>query len=98
MIDATRKIRRSGDVVFRSVAGESLLIPIRGNVADLRYLFALNPVGEFIWRELESAKTAGEIVERVLESFDVSREEAEQDVRGFLDELIEQGLAAEAAD
>lgn len=40
--------RHSGDVVNRQILGDTLLVPVRGKLADLQRIFALNPVARHI--------------------------------------------------
>ena len=39
---------REKDIISRDIAGETILVPIRGNLADMQCVFTLNPVGIFI--------------------------------------------------
>lgn len=71
----------------RKVGEETVLVPLSGNVADLNEMFTLNEVGSFIWDRLDELNSTDEIVASVLTEFDVEEEEAEQDVKTFLDEL-----------
>lgn len=77
------------ELVKRVIAGETFLVPI-GDAA-LRYsgLFALNEVGAFLWDALPEADDAAALVERILEEYDVSREQAEADTSAFLAKLRE---------
>jgi len=75
------------NIVARKIAGEMLLVPIRGNLADMQRIFALNPVGEFIWNHLDGKKTVKSIRDTLLEEFDVEQAEAETDITEFIDEL-----------
>jgi hypothetical protein len=88
--------KRRDNVVCRRIAGETLLIPIRGTLADMQRVFVLEGAGEFIWESLDGARTAGEIRDAVVERFDVVVEDAEKDVNELLAELIRQDLIAEA--
>jgi len=47
------RYRHSEDVVTRQIVGETLLVPIRGDLAGSQRLFALDAVGEFIWHHHE---------------------------------------------
>ena len=85
-------LRVKGEVVRRSVAGEILLIPIRGRVADLQRIFAVDPVGDFVWQRLDGMASLREIAEALCGAFDVDPEAAEADVCAFAGELIGAGL------
>lgn len=91
-MDKTDKYKKSGDVVHREIAGESILVPIRGNVADMQRLFALEGVGAFIWGKLDGETAVAEIAALVADRFDVDLETAEKDVAVFIDELLKNEL------
>ena len=75
------------NIVARKIADEMLLVPIRGNLADMQRIFALNPVGEFIWNHLDGKNTVNNIRDTLLEEVDVEQTEAETDIVAFLNEL-----------
>ena len=87
--------QRSADVLTRKVAGETLLIPVRGNLADMQRIFALNELGEFIFGRLDGKTTLGRIAEDVVSAFTVAAAEAERDVRAFVSELRKADLVSE---
>ena len=82
---------KNDDVVSRKIAGETLLVPVRGNLADMQMIFALNPVGELIWNEL-GRKNLSSICSEIIRNFEVERDQAETDVREFLQELADANL------
>lgn len=98
MSSAARVFEKAPDVVDRRIADETLLIPIRGRLADMQRIFALNPVCEFIWGALEGGSTPERIAEQVTEAFDVDSVEAERDCREFLAQLVTEGLVREVND
>ena len=83
---------RADDVIRRQIAGETLLVPIRGELALLDRIFALNPVAAFIWEQLDGRRSVGDIRQGVLEKFEVGPEAAEADIREFIDALRQANL------
>lgn len=69
-----------------------ILVPIRGNLADMQRIFSLTPVAEFIWERLDGARSVKEIRTDLIQSFEVDRETAEKDISEFIDELIDNKL------
>lgn len=59
--------------------------------SDLRY-HGLNESAAAVWDLLEQPSTAADLVDRLLEQFDVDRAECEADVGAHLAELVELGL------
>jgi len=80
--------RRKEEIVARDIADEHILVPIQGDLANMQQIFALNPVAEFVWKELDGTRSAEQIAKQVTEEFDVEADQAEQDVREFLGELL----------
>lgn len=91
----TRIFRKQESVVSRSIAGETILVPIRGELADMEKIFSLEQVGEFIWQQIDAKQSLSDICDRIVESFDVERATAEADVEEFIAELQEAGLIVE---
>jgi len=80
------------DIVHRKIAGESILVPIRGELADMSNIFFMNPVGEFIWEHLDGKKNLDDIINMITEDFDVSRDIADNDAHEFVTDLQNAGL------
>jgi hypothetical protein len=96
-LDRTSVYQRDPDVVTRQVAGETLLVPIRGQLADLRRIFSLNAVGALVWSRLDGVRDVGALCADVADEFEVEPSEAEESVRVFLEELHEAGLTSPAS-
>ena len=82
-------------IVTRDVAGETILVPIRGKLAELQRIFSLNPVAEYIWQELDGKRSVEEIRNDVLANFAVEKEQAGREIDQFVKELLEAGLIKE---
>jgi hypothetical protein len=84
--------RPVGDLVTREIAGETLLVPIRGNLADMQRIFSLNSVAACIWQHLDGRQSLGDARRTVTERFAVTEQEAGDDILSFLREVIDAGL------
>ena len=84
--------KKNEQVIFREIAGEALLVPIRDKLADMQSIFALNPVAEYIWQQLDGEHTFEEICDGITSRFKVGKEEAESDLTEFIDRLREAKL------
>jgi hypothetical protein len=87
--------KKNENVVTRKIAGDLFLIPIRGKIADMQKIFTLNPVGEYIWQEMDTQESLDEIRKGILARFDVEEEEAVSDMREFIASLLEADLIRE---
>ena len=77
--------RRGDRHVYRLIAGEHLLISIRGD--SEASMFALTPSGAVLWKRLADWTTREELVALMLEEYDVTAERASADVDEFLEQL-----------
>ena len=84
-------------MVARVVAGETLIVPIRGKVGDLASIYSFNGTGTLIWRLLEFPKTVGQLADCVAEEYAVDPAQAELDVASFVEEMKAVGLVEVAA-
>jgi len=80
------------ELVTRDVAGEEIIVPIKGHVGDLEGVFTLNEVGSMIWQLIDGQTTARQIMEAVRNEYDVEAPEAEKDLLDFLRSLEDAGL------
>ncbi len=76
--------------VAREIAGEYVAVPVDSSCGA--HIVVLNPVSKFLWDELKTEKTFDELLDAMLKNYDVSKEEAEKDLKEFLMQLIENGL------
>jgi len=83
---------RSQSVVSRRVAGETLIVPIRGKVGDLASIYSFNETGSLIWQTLETPKSLVKLIEVVEAEYSVEREQAEADATRFLNDMFAAGL------
>jgi hypothetical protein len=89
---------RAKDFAVRAIAGETILVPIRSGVADLDSIFLLNETGSVVWEMVEGVSGSDELVDAVVERFDVSREDATRDVAEYLATLEQAGLIRRSED
>jgi len=74
-------------VLGEEVEGEFVLLDLQGGG-----YYGLNEVGSRIWSLLQEGKTVKEVLEALLEEYDVSEERLKSDLVGFLTELQSRGL------
>jgi hypothetical protein len=86
------KYVRSSNVVSREIAGETLVVPVRGGVGDLDSIFSFNPLGSHLWELLKEGASVEGMAEWVVEHYEVASEQASEDIRSFVDELRRTGL------
>ena len=84
-----RIYQKNPDVVFRIIAGEAILVPVSREAQAVGELFTLNEVGAFIWERLDGRRKLGEILEEILAEYEVSRAQADKDLRELIASLSE---------
>ncbi len=91
-----RVFRQRQEMVTREIAGEVILVPVSGKLAQLQQIFVLNPVGAYIWGQLDGERDLAAIRQGLVDSFEVATPEAEADLFEYLGALEGAGLVAEA--
>ena len=76
----------------RKIAGELLLIPVGERTQELNGMVTLNDTGMFIWECLSEPKSEAELIEMIMEEFDVLKEKVEIDVRAFIRNGLDEGM------
>jgi methyltransferase-like protein len=74
----------NSSIVLREEDDEALLFN-----PDNSDIVVLNSTGRFIWAYCDGKNTKKEILDKMLEEFSVSAEEAEKDLDSFLASLLE---------
>lgn len=80
---------KSPDVVFRKIADEYVLVPIRQKASDLQSIYTLNDTAAFVWESIDGAKDILQIRDKMLEEFEVESSQAEPDIIDILSQLEE---------
>lgn len=92
LVSTTARYERNREVVSREIEGELIIVPIRSGVGDLNSLYTLNPVGSVLWDFMNESHTVAEMVERICGEFEVTADQARQDIEAFLDSLMAERL------
>jgi len=89
---------KSNDLVTRTIAGETIIVPVRAHVVNLESIYSTDEVGSLIWQLIDGRRAVEQIAEAVCESYEVDQEKATTDVREFLAGLEEAGLIRSVPD
>ena len=79
------KYIRNKDIIARTVAGETLLVPIN---ECTKKVFTLNNVGNRLWEEIALPRSENELAEALIERYEIERETATHDVQAFLKDMV----------
>lgn len=86
-MDAKIVYKKSNNIVYRKIADEYILVPIRNNVGDLQNIYTLNEVAARIWELIDSKRTLEQICDELLQEFEVSKERLEKDLNEYIAQL-----------
>jgi hypothetical protein len=84
---------RPGAVEWRSVEGEVLALDV-----DAATYIAANESGTVLWERLAEGATRDQLVDALLEAYEIERPQAEMDVEAFVAELRSRGLLEETGE
>lgn len=80
------------EFILREIAGECILVPTGATTQEFNGLITLTDTAKFIWENLEKAESEQEMIQMVLDEYEVEEEIAARDVRGFVSELVRAGF------
>ena len=83
-------VARGSEHVETRMAGQTVMM----SIARGKY-FAVDGTGQHIWECLAEPISIGQIVERLLDQYEVDRKQCEAEVMSFVGEMMENGLAVE---
>ena len=95
MADLELRFKRNENFVFRKIGDEMILVPIKDNVGDMGYIYNFNELAAFVWENLDGKDRLLDMKNSIVEEFDVSAQQAEEDLCEFVDDLKEIGAISE---
>lgn len=84
---AESELTIKGEFVKREIAGDIILVPVGETALKFNGMITLTETASVIWDALERGATRTEIVDCMLDEFDIDRETVENDVDEFLSKL-----------
>ncbi len=79
------------EFVLRCFADCNVVLCIGEGSANLNQMTTLNETGRFLWEQLQTEKTADQLVVALLEEYEVDKETAYRHVEAFTNKLKEGG-------
>ena len=80
------------EFVLREIAGDYVIIPTGKTVLEFNGLITVNEVGVSLWNMLQNEITFDEVVQGILDEYDVEESVAREDIQEFLDKLVDGGI------
>ena len=73
--------------VVRNIADEFILMPTGDNIGRFNGTVLLNEVSAFVWEKLQNPLSKEDLLEAVLDEYEVSRDTAAKDLDNLLETL-----------
>ncbi len=88
-------MRRNPDFLVRQVAGKTVLAPVGAAAEKFSGMISINSSGKTLWDLLEQEQTVDSLAQALTEKYEVSIEQAREDVEKFVASLIPTGAVIE---
>ncbi|MBE7083345.1 MAG: PqqD family protein [Clostridiales bacterium] len=73
--------------ILREVAGNYIVVAVGSAVKEFNGVINLNETGAFLWKRLQDGAEEEDLVQALLNEYDVEEELARKDVRSFIDKI-----------
>ena len=80
------------EFILREIAGECVLVPTGATTQEFNGLITLNEVGAFLWGKLQQDVELEQLVDAVLDEYDIDKETATHDAEEFVENLKKAGI------
>lgn len=80
------------EFILREIAGECILVPTGATTQEFNGLITLSETAKFIWENIEKVDSMEEMIQLILEEYEVDEETAKKDANGFISELVRVGF------
>lgn len=81
--------------VLREIADECIIIPTGKTALKFNGLITVNEIGLELWKMLQEEVTFEDLLQGIMEEYDVEEDVAKEDIQEFLDKLIQGGILTE---
>ena len=83
------------EFVLREIAGDYVIIPTGKTTLTFNGLITVNEVGAALWKMLQSDKSLGDLIQGILDEYDVEESVAREDIQEFLETSRKNGILDE---
>lgn len=80
-------------LMLYEVAGSYVVVPAGDEALDFNGMVTLNETGAFLWKRLAQGCDQAQLVESLLDEYEVSPEQAQKSVEDFVAKIQENGFA-----
>ena len=80
-------LSHSKSIVTTKTGNEYVLVPVANNIADMNSVYTLNETGAFIWEHIDGENSVEDIINKMMEEYDVDFLTASEDVYSFIADM-----------
>ena len=84
-------MKRTKEFIKRNIAGEIVLVPSGETAQEFNGMVTLTGTGEFIWEHIEQADSLEDMVQKILEEYEIDEETARKDAIAFIGQMLGAG-------
>ncbi len=85
-------MRIKSGFVMHTMANENVVVAVGERTKEFHGMIRLNGTGAFLWKQMEKPFIKESLVDALMNSYEVDREQASQAVEGFVAKLLEAGI------
>lgn len=78
--------------ILRKMGGQAVVVSVGSASKTFNGMVKLNETGELLWNKMGKDVTEEELIQTLLETYDVSEEVAKKDVAAFIETLKTPGI------
>lgn len=78
--------------ILRKIAGTKVIIPVENSIADFDGIIVVNDTAAFLFEKLQEEVSVESLVNMLVEEYEVSLEDAKNDVNWFIEVLTERNM------
>lgn len=83
--------RLKNGFIIREIGNQIMAVPVGKQTSEIHGMIALSESAKLLWEVLQNGATADELVDVLMENYEVERSVATEDVERFIELLSSQG-------
>lgn len=80
------------EFILREIAGECVLVPTGATSQEFNGMITISDTAKFIWENIEKVDSLEEMIQMVLDTYEIDEETARRDTIAFVGALVENGF------
>lgn len=87
MKDLDKIPNKNTELAWRVIDGEAVIIPLDEQTKDSEKIDFMNPTGTRIWEFIDGKNTIKQIIDKILEEYEIEQKDAQKEVVSFIKKL-----------